>query len=142
MSVASNVGADLSAANRYARAPSRRAEGFSTESYLRAISFGESGPAEAAWARSMAERIDPKGARNDAVHDAFAAVGWRGSISGTAKELERWLSRYVLEVWPLDQERGGPGDCCGALRLQLWRIAKLNRGAALGWRQILRVLEQ
>ena len=57
-------------------------------------------------------------------------------------EVESWLARYVLEIWPLDQERGGPGDGCDPLRLQLWRIAKLNRGDALGWRQILRVLER
>jgi hypothetical protein len=133
------VHVDLSKASRYAHAPSWPGA-VDTESRLAAIAVGVDA-ATADWARSMAERINPRAARDGAIRELAKLVP-RPSISATARKVEHWLSRYVREIWQLDQERGGPGDGCEALRLQLWRIVKLNRGEALGWRQILRVLER
>jgi hypothetical protein len=133
--------ADLASAREYPRTAPPVTDDFSTESYLRAITCGEGGPAEAAWARSMADRLEPRAARNTAIREAAKLLP-RPSISATAREVERWLARYVLEIWPLDQECGGPSEGCGALRLQLWRVVRQNSGRALRRRQVLRILEQ
>jgi hypothetical protein len=82
-----------------------------------------------------------KGARNDAVR-AAAQLLWRGSVSGTAKELEKRIRQYLLDQWPVDRELGAAPVDCAALRLLFWRIVKLNNGDSLSWSWILRIIEQ
>jgi hypothetical protein len=132
-------GVDLTDAPRYARVPSWPAAN-DTESRLAAITAGVDEPTTA-WVRDMCEQIDPRGQRNVALREAVRATPWRGSISATVKETEAHLRRYVVDAWPLDTAAGRPPDGCSAIRLALWRFAKLNDGDALGWRQILNILD-
>lgn len=111
-----------------------------TESRLAAIGFGV-GTAEAEWVRGLCELIDPRGQRNAAIRAAAALVR-QGSVSATAKALERELRSYLMNAWPRERDNAGPSADCSALRRHLFHIARLTDGDGLGWRWILELIER
>ena len=86
-------------------------------------------------AQVRARRLD---GRDAAIRAAIAALGKR-SRTEAAIELARLLRRYATgPQWIEDRAVGAPPDRTSELRKLLHTIVVLNRGAPLGWRQIIR----
>ncbi len=110
-----------------------------TELRLTAIGLAFGDDAEE-WVRRLVERVDPTGQRDAAIRSA-ATLLWRGSISGTAKELEAELrEKPTPEAQPTFEalmrkarkclERaaaafGEMGDALAEQRVELSKVSEL-----------------
>jgi hypothetical protein len=96
---------------------------------------------DVAWIRSMAEQLDRRGQRDEALRAAFDMIA--GSAPSTrAKALQAEVRSYLTGAWLRgDRDLASPPSGASALRQSLWRFVRLNGGDGLGWRQILRIVE-
>lgn len=144
MTAATDVGVDLGEAPRCVRSPSRLAAlDADVERHLAEIGAYCS-PAALLWVASLLDRIEPvdqRGFRDAAIREVVL-LSSRGSISGSCKEAEARLRRYVIEAYPGDVERGAPPDGCSAIRLAMFNAVRFNGGDGLAWRQILNIAER
>jgi hypothetical protein len=64
---------------------------------------------------------------------------YQGSKTARARELSRLYNKYLSGAWRREQSLDVLPETCSIER-KLWhRLAKLNAGASLGWRQIIRI---
>jgi len=113
---------------------------FSTECAIARIAGGQSGAADAAWARSLAEQLDPRGQRDAAIRAAARLVA-ETSTHATARRLESELRRYLAAAWLRERDFATPNAAASPLRVELRRIAKLTDGEGVGWRTITDVID-
>lgn len=87
------------------------------------------------------ERRQRQRDRRDVAIRQAAAILRQSSPSGTAKEIECELRRFLTSGWPRQRDLIGPPPGSSALRQNLWWIAKLTNGEGLGWARILQIIE-
>jgi hypothetical protein len=64
---------------------------------------------------------------------------YAGSLSGQAKRLEREYRRYLAGPWRLERDMETLPEPRSTERVLLHRLARLNEGASLCWRHIIRI---
>jgi hypothetical protein len=94
---------------------------------------------DAALVRSLAEAVDPRGQRDEAVRRAAALIG-HAAPSARAKALASELQRYASGRWPHERVLPSPVDA-SPLRRDLHRILHCNGGDTIGWRRLLEIVE-
>jgi hypothetical protein len=101
-------------------------------------------PDDAAW---LAARLEPPwrvrqrrlGQRDEAVR-AYAAAACVGlPPTAAAKAVAAALERYLGTAWPRERELADLPDA-PASRSALHRLARLNDGGPIGWRQLLNIV--
>jgi hypothetical protein len=89
--------------------------------------------------RSLAEAVDPRGQRDEAVRRAAALIG-HAAPSARAKALASELQRYASGRWLHERVLPSPVDA-SPLRRELHRILRCNGGDTIGWRRLLEIVE-